>query len=123
MGSPGSRYVHSILAWRFLLHRVLCSDTWSTDPERPGFRCVQGFVNLLPCGENDGGLVVLKAGHKISEEYHNEFRNQERGFRWTNEVGWKQGFTVVAVLERTNQRLNGTAISRCMSSQTTDSSG
>ena len=56
------------------------------DPERPGFRCVQGFVNLAPSGDEDGGLVVLKEGHKISNEYHDTFREEDRGFRWTNEV-------------------------------------
>lgn len=56
------------------------------DPERSGFRCVQGLVNLNPCGDNDGGLVVLKAGHNISKEYHKTFFDEEREFRWTNEV-------------------------------------
>lgn len=60
------------------------------DPERPGFRCVQGLVNLLPNGDNDGGLVVLKGGHKISEEYHKEFANEEQEFRWTNEVCYSE---------------------------------
>ncbi|KAL0254488.1 hypothetical protein SLS55_009964 [Diplodia seriata] len=27
------------------------------DPERPGFRCLQGLVNLLPNGARDGGLI------------------------------------------------------------------
>jgi len=56
------------------------------DPERGGLRCVQGFVNLLPNGPEDGGLLVLKGGHKVSEEYHNVFRNEHREFRWTNEM-------------------------------------
>ncbi|KAK4054122.1 hypothetical protein OIV83_001147 [Microbotryomycetes sp. JL201] len=56
------------------------------DPERPGFRCVQGFVNLAEAGDNDGGLVVLKGGHHISEEYHRAFKDEEQEFRWTNEV-------------------------------------
>jgi hypothetical protein len=43
-------------------------------------------MNLAPCGDNDGGLVVLKGGHAISKEYHDAFRQEERGFRWTNEV-------------------------------------
>jgi hypothetical protein len=43
-------------------------------------------MNLAPCGDNDGGLVVLKGGHEISKEYHDAFRQEERGFRWTNEV-------------------------------------
>lgn len=57
-----------------------------TDPERGGLRCVQGFVNLLPNGSEDGGLLVMKGAHKLSEEYHDVFRNEERGFRWTNEI-------------------------------------
>lgn len=56
------------------------------DPERPGFRCVQGLVNLLPSGDDDGGLVVMKGGHKISEEYHRTFAGEEQEFRWTNEM-------------------------------------
>ena len=56
------------------------------DPERPGFRCVQGFVNLCPNGDNDGGLMVLVGGHKLSQEYHEQFYNEERSFRWTNET-------------------------------------
>ena len=43
-------------------------------------------MNLAPCGDNDGGLVVLKGGHEVSKEYHDAFRQEERGFRWTNEV-------------------------------------
>ncbi|BGO99598.1 hypothetical protein RTG_01865 [Rhodotorula toruloides ATCC 204091] len=56
------------------------------DPLRPGFRCIQGFVNLNPCGDNDGGLMVLKGGHLVSKEYHEAFKNEEQEFRWTNEM-------------------------------------
>ncbi|GAA5987453.1 hypothetical protein JCM10908_001958 [Rhodotorula pacifica] len=56
------------------------------DPERPGFRCIQGFVNLCPNGDNDGGLMVLKGGHLVSQEYHQAFNEEEREFRWTNEM-------------------------------------
>lgn len=48
-------------------------------------------MNLAPCGDNDGGLVVLKGGHEISKEYHDVFRQEERGFRWTNEVSRLKG--------------------------------
>jgi hypothetical protein len=47
------------------------------DPEKPGFRCLQGLVNLLPNGLNDGGLIVCKGGHLLSEEFHNAFRGKE----------------------------------------------
>ncbi|BGP33048.1 hypothetical protein JCM10296v2_004837 [Rhodotorula toruloides] len=56
------------------------------DPLRPGFRCIQGFVNLNPYGDNDGGLVVLKGDHLVSKEYHEAFKNEEQEFRWTNEM-------------------------------------
>jgi hypothetical protein len=60
------------------------------DPERPGFRCLQGLVNLNENGPDDGGLVVMRGGHKISEEYHNTFRDEERIWQWTNEwYGYK----------------------------------
>lgn len=30
---------------------------------------------------------MLKGGHEVSEEFHDIHRNEDRGFRWTNEVG------------------------------------
>jgi len=39
------------------------------DPEKPGFRCLQGLVNLLPNGDNDGGLIVCKVS-KASHSVH-----------------------------------------------------
>lgn len=45
------------------------------DPAKPGFRCMQGLVNLLPNGPNDGGLIVCKGAHLLSEEFHEEFKN------------------------------------------------
>ncbi|KAK7202668.1 hypothetical protein BZA70DRAFT_100379 [Myxozyma melibiosi] len=49
------------------------------NPKKPGFRCLQGLVNLLPNGPNDGGLVVMKGGHKLSNEFHklNDTQEQE----------------------------------------------
>lgn len=56
------------------------------DPELPGFRCLQGLVNLLPNGPNDGGLIVCKGAHLLSEKYHDEFRGKEERIpQWTNE--------------------------------------
>jgi len=61
------------------------------DPERPGFRCLQGLVNLVENGPDDGGLVVMRGAHKISQEYHDTFRNEERLWQWTNEwYGYKE---------------------------------
>jgi hypothetical protein len=47
------------------------------DPEEPGFRCLQGLVNLLPNGPNDGGLIVCRGAHQASEEFHKVFKDEE----------------------------------------------
>ncbi|KAH7037022.1 uncharacterized protein B0I36DRAFT_237800 [Microdochium trichocladiopsis] len=61
------------------------------DPAKPGFRCLQGIVNILPNGDRDGGLIVCKGAHLLSEEFHEAFKNEpNRIWAWTNE--W-YGFT------------------------------
>lgn len=60
------------------------------DPAKPGFRCLQGLVNLNPCGPNDGGLIVCKGGHILSEQFHREMADEPRIPAWTPE--W-YGFT------------------------------
>ncbi|KXJ86473.1 hypothetical protein Micbo1qcDRAFT_126324 [Microdochium bolleyi] len=55
------------------------------DPAKPGFRCLQGLVNLLPNGPNDGGLIVCKGGHLLSEEFHKDMIDEERIPAWTPE--------------------------------------
>lgn len=42
------------------------------DPTKNGFRCLQGLVNLLPNGPNDGGLIVCEGAHLLSERFHKE---------------------------------------------------
>ena len=46
------------------------------DPEEPRFRCLQGLVNLLPNGPDDGGLIVCKGAHLVSEEFHRVFKDE-----------------------------------------------
>ncbi|KAJ5464414.1 uncharacterized protein N7458_000100 [Penicillium daleae] len=60
------------------------------NPEKHGFRCMQGLVNLLPNGPEDGGLIVCKGGHLVSEEFHRDMADEERIPAWTPE--W-YGFT------------------------------
>lgn len=60
------------------------------DPAKPGFRCLQGLVNLLPNGPEDGGLIVCKGGHLLSERFHEAMKDEERIPAWTAE--W-YGFT------------------------------
>ncbi|KAF4972885.1 hypothetical protein FSARC_656 [Fusarium sarcochroum] len=61
------------------------------DPEKPGFRCLQGLVNILPNGDNDGGLIVCKGAHLLSEEFHEAFKDEDdKIWAWTKE--W-YGFT------------------------------
>jgi hypothetical protein len=55
---------------------------------------LQGLVNLLPNGPDDGGLIVAKGGHLLSEEFHKEFAEETRIWQWTNE--W-YGFTEAGV--------------------------
>lgn len=51
---------------------------------------MQGLVNLLPNGPDDGGLIVCKGGHLLSEAFHQAMKDEERIPAWTNE--W-YGFT------------------------------
>lgn len=48
------------------------------------------LVNLLPNGPNDGGLIVCKGAHKLSEQFHQEMAWEEKIPAWTPE--W-YGFT------------------------------
>lgn len=60
------------------------------DPDKPDFRCLQGLVNLHSNGPDDGGLIVCKGAHLLSEEFHIAMKNEERIPAWTKE--W-YGFT------------------------------
>lgn len=74
------------------------------DPEKHGFRCLQGLANILPNGPEDGGLIVCKGAHQISEEFHSVFKDEpdkiwswtkewygftEAGLKWLDERGYK----------------------------------
>ncbi|PYH86484.1 hypothetical protein BO82DRAFT_380125 [Aspergillus uvarum CBS 121591] len=64
------------------------------DPAKPGFRCLQGLINLHPSGPNDGGLIVCKGGHNVSAEFHAAMaaRNEPRIPAWTPEwFGFTEG--------------------------------
>lgn len=52
------------------------------DPEKPDFRCLQGLVNLLPNGPKDGGLIVCKGAYRLSEEFHEVFKDEEKVWSW-----------------------------------------
>ncbi|KAJ5810714.1 uncharacterized protein N7503_002932 [Penicillium pulvis] len=60
------------------------------DPMKHGFRCMQGLVNLLPNGPDDGGLIVCRGGHLLSERFHHDMADEARITAWTPE--W-YGFT------------------------------
>ncbi|KAL2785527.1 hypothetical protein BJX66DRAFT_343035 [Aspergillus keveii] len=55
------------------------------DPSKPGFRCLQGLVNLNPAGPNDGGLIVCPGGHRLSAQFHAEMADEPRIPAWTPE--------------------------------------
>ncbi|CZR69134.1 uncharacterized protein PAC_19034 [Phialocephala subalpina] len=64
------------------------------DPDKPGFRCLQGLVNLQPCGPDDGGLIVCKGAHLLSEQFHEDMKYEKRIPQWNPE--W-YGFTDVGM--------------------------
>jgi len=55
------------------------------DPLKAGFRCLQGLVNLLPNGPEDGGLIVCPGGHLLSDEFHAAMKDEPRIPAWTPE--------------------------------------
>jgi hypothetical protein len=79
------------------------------DPAKPGFRCLQGLVNLLPNGPEDGGLIVCKGAHLLSEEFHEEFKDEERIWSWY--VTLLFSFMQQRVLTQTGRR-SGMALRR-----------
>ncbi|GAM23586.1 hypothetical protein SAMD00019534_067610, partial [Acytostelium subglobosum LB1] len=40
--------------------------------EKFGFRCIQGFLNLMDCQQNDGGLIVYEKSHLQHDKYFTE---------------------------------------------------
>lgn len=51
----------------------------------------QSLVNILPNGPEDGGLIVCAGSHKVSEDYHRVFKDEERIPAWTPEwYGFKE---------------------------------
>jgi hypothetical protein len=74
------------------------------DPEKPGFRCLQGLVNLLPNGPEDGGLIVCKGAHLLSEEFHEVFKDEERIWSWyVSPLLYLLGALVLIVIVRTKE--------------------
>ncbi|GAA5894046.1 hypothetical protein JCM6882_007970 [Rhodosporidiobolus microsporus] len=49
------------------------------DPEKRGFYCCQGLVNLAPNGPEDGGLMLFKNSHKLNDEYFTQEWNGTDG--------------------------------------------
>lgn len=62
------------------------ASSLADSPGDKGFRCLQGFVNLLPSGPEDGGLVVMRGAHRVSDEFHDHFADDKRLWAWTNEM-------------------------------------
>ncbi|KAF4313959.1 Phytanoyl-CoA dioxygenase [Botryosphaeria dothidea] len=58
-------------------------------PYRTGLQCAQGIINFSPNGPKDGGLVVLKGSHKLTESY---FECHEKDQKTWGSTDWF-GFT------------------------------
>jgi len=48
-------------------------------PKKLGFQCIQGSVNLLDCGEEDGGLVVYDGSHKLHTAFFEAHTEAKHG--------------------------------------------
>ena len=46
---------------------------------------MQGLVNLLPNGPKDGGLIVCKGGAELSQQFHEEMKDEKKIPAWTPE--------------------------------------
>lgn len=59
---------------------------------RPWAHCIQGLLNLLPNGPDDGGLMVMTGTSALFEQYFKEHKEPEGGwikrdsFRWDDET-------------------------------------
>ncbi len=51
-------------------------------PLRPNLQCIQGILNLLPNGPDDGGLMVLEGSSKFYTELWEAFHHK------SGEKGW-----------------------------------
>ncbi|KAJ5971233.1 uncharacterized protein N7479_001151 [Penicillium vulpinum] len=51
-------------------------------PQKKGLHCVQGFINFTPNGPEDGGLMVLKGTHKLTEKFFETFPEQANRESW-----------------------------------------
>ncbi|KAI8169755.1 hypothetical protein K4K49_010908 [Colletotrichum sp. SAR 10_70] len=58
-------------------------------PLRTGLQCVQGILNLLPNGPDDGGLMVLEGSSKYYAELWQHFDHKKGENGWNT---WEQQF-------------------------------
>ncbi|KAI8232826.1 hypothetical protein K4K54_011477 [Colletotrichum sp. SAR 10_86] len=58
-------------------------------PLRSGLQCVQGILNLLPNGPDDGGLMVLEGSSKYYAELWQHFDHKKGENGWNT---WEQQF-------------------------------
>lgn len=82
---------------------LLANEPWphqNQDSEKAGFRCLEGLVNILPNGPDDGSLIVCDL---LSKEFHVAMKDKpqipawvlewfgytERGMKWLEEKGLK----------------------------------
>ena len=47
-----------------------------------GFMSIQGILNLEECGDQDGGLYILKGSHKEHSKFFDESKNRDQTENW-----------------------------------------
>jgi len=55
---------------------------------RPQRHCVQGLLNILPNGPEDGGLMVLRGSANLFEQYFKEHKHLEPPEKWPTRDGY-----------------------------------
>ncbi|KAK7905431.1 hypothetical protein LTR67_000153 [Exophiala xenobiotica] len=57
-------------------------------PKRKGLVCAQGIINFAPNGPEDGGLVVLRGSHNLTEEFFQKHPETSGKRTWGTEDYW-----------------------------------
>jgi ectoine hydroxylase-related dioxygenase (phytanoyl-CoA dioxygenase family) len=76
------RLLTSFDGFAFSLKKFAESNAWHHIDQghtRRGFQCVQGSLNLQPCGPHDGGLVVYVGSHLLHDQFFDETGVVARG--------------------------------------------
>lgn len=69
-------------------------DFMHTDqsPQKKGFQCIQGMVNLYPVNDNDATLTIMEGSHKYHEEFFKKIKYDDPEDWYELQEGEKEYF-------------------------------